>query len=305
MTLSLIILFTLFGWSFTDGDWEQQIQLQVADGNPVWARTTILQQLRGKKYDMVLSPDSATVLYGELGKNGASILTDLDIDDPANFEAIYAVDKIKAYLPKYNSYHRFRWLIYILAISPFALLIMVILLCKNIPKEDVVYSSTIRIKARNRIFEHIVDNIVIIITFNQLILSNIGKNLRSVDLMSFATNIPLYHIIVWLLLVVVFAYYFIGEYYFGKTIGKWIFGYRVVTEDGHRPSARAIAIRAICHIVRLDSATAFLLLLKDAKDGSPQLAQDLLSKTRVISDRVAKENSASEEADYGNEKQPE
>jgi len=71
-----------------------------------------------------------------------------------------------------------------------------------------------------------------------------------------------------------FLYYFVMEASFGKTIGKFITGTKVVTEDGEKPSAKTLAGRTLCRFIPFE-AFSFL--------GSSAIGwHDSISNTRVI-----------------------
>ncbi|UII34354.1 RDD family protein [Fulvivirga ulvae] len=76
---------------------------------------------------------------------------------------------------------------------------------------------------------------------------------------------------------IIFGYYIIMEATFGKTLGKFVTGTKVVTENGEKPSAGAIVGRTFCRLIPFE---AFSLL------GSQAIGwHDSIPGTRVIRDR--------------------
>lgn len=76
---------------------------------------------------------------------------------------------------------------------------------------------------------------------------------------------------------VYFLYYFIFEYFVGKTPGKYLTKTRVVNLNGGRPSAKAVLIRTVLRIIPFD-IISYLFGLTGL--------HDLMSKTLVIKRRV-------------------
>jgi uncharacterized RDD family membrane protein YckC len=74
-----------------------------------------------------------------------------------------------------------------------------------------------------------------------------------------------------------YAYYFLMEYYLGKTLGKFLTKTLVVDVYGNKPSAREIAIRTLCRAIPFDSLS-FVIATDGWHDG--------LSGTRVVTDDV-------------------
>lgn len=79
-------------------------------------------------------------------------------------------------------------------------------------------------------------------------------------------------------LLVYFAYYVGMEASTGKTVGKYITGTQVLTEDGEKPSGGTIFIRTLCRIIPFEP---FSLLFSNYARGW----HDNLSKTRVVKTR--------------------
>ena len=80
-----------------------------------------------------------------------------------------------------------------------------------------------------------------------------------------------------LVFAVMLGYYIIMEASFGKTVGKFVTGTKVVTENGEKPSLGAIIGRSFCRLIPFE---AFSLLGSDAVGW-----HDSIPKTRVIRDR--------------------
>lgn len=75
----------------------------------------------------------------------------------------------------------------------------------------------------------------------------------------------------------IFGYYIIMEAAFGKTLGKFVTGTKVVTENGEKPTTGAIVGRTLCRLIPFE---AFSLL------GSKAIGwHDSIPGTRVIRDR--------------------
>ena len=69
------------------------------------------------------------------------------------------------------------------------------------------------------------------------------------------------------------AYYLVPEYLYGKTVGKWITGTRVVSEIGEKADLRALVIRTLCRYIPFEQFS-FL--------GEGTGWHDSLSGTRVV-----------------------
>lgn len=62
---------------------------------------------------------------------------------------------------------------------------------------------------------------------------------------------------IFIYLLISFAYFFLMEYYLGKTLAKYITGTEVISIDGNKPSAQQIAGRTLSRAVPFD-ALSFL-----------------------------------------------
>ena len=54
-------------------------------------------------------------------------------------------------------------------------------------------------------------------------------------------------------LVLLFAYYFVFEYFFGKTPGKFLTKTKVVDKNGEWPGGKKILIRSLCRLIPFDN----------------------------------------------------
>jgi len=67
----------------------------------------------------------------------------------------------------------------------------------------------------------------------------------------FYYHIPHYNFWVFFF-VVLFVYYALFEYFWGRTLGKWFSFTKVVDTNGRRPSAIAILIRSVARLIPID-----------------------------------------------------
>ena len=88
-------------------------------------------------------------------------------------------------------------------------------------------------------------------------------------------GIVYYIILASTLLVSIFAYYSISEFYFRKTLGKIVTHSRVVTENGGKVTFKRIILRTICRFIPIDWLSFIF-----SRNG----IHDKLSKTKVIRD---------------------
>jgi uncharacterized RDD family membrane protein YckC len=79
-----------------------------------------------------------------------------------------------------------------------------------------------------------------------------------------------------ILSVTVFLYYFIFEFFWGKTPGKFILGLKVVGLKGQRPSKVQIGIRSICRGIPFESVGVIF----------NHCPHDFLSKTQVVKSKT-------------------
>ena len=78
-----------------------------------------------------------------------------------------------------------------------------------------------------------------------------------------------------MVILIFLLYHGIAEYFFQKTVGKYVTNTRVVTKDGKKPGAGTIALRTLCRLIPFDRIS-FLL----TKNGF----HDRFSNTKVIKD---------------------
>jgi uncharacterized RDD family membrane protein YckC len=78
-----------------------------------------------------------------------------------------------------------------------------------------------------------------------------------------------------------FTYYFIQEWQFGTTLGKRLFGLRVIGEDGGAPTAKAAAIRTALRAI--DGLFFYLVaVIAVAVNQDDQRLGDQAANTRVV-----------------------
>jgi uncharacterized RDD family membrane protein YckC len=97
----------------------------------------------------------------------------------------------------------------------------------------------------------------------------------------FAFNLPAGPFLLWV--AVAILYYSVDELLSGQTLGKRVFGLKVVTVSGHRPDGRAVALRTLGRVV--DVLPAFYLVGWIAMRGPhrpPQRLGDRLAGTIVV-----------------------
>lgn len=76
--------------------------------------------------------------------------------------------------------------------------------------------------------------------------------------------------------IVIFVFYFFQEYFFGKTVGKFITKTHVVNKTGNKPSLISLVVRTISRLIPFDAIT----YLSKEKRG----LHDIISTTYVIKD---------------------
>ena len=264
----------------------EPVQLKVNNGICHW--NIVLPKEKDESYVVskhviILSRDSALAMYGELGKNGAFVYTDLDVNNPTLQEEIFAIEEVNRYLSLYHKLKSLCWLFYFILALPVILVVLLNLYFRKRPMDDsIVYSNVQPISKYKRIFAFCLDIFVIRMIHKLIADTFIISYFQEYSLLSFSLNISMLWLQMWFGMVVLFGYYFSCEYFFGRTIGKWLCKMRVVSEDRHKPTIKAITIRTICRSFGLDKASCFLLFKYSPTDGSPLLWHDSLSKTRVI-----------------------
>ena len=93
--------------------------------------------------------------------------------------------------------------------------------------------------------------------------------------------------VILLLSVLSYCYYFLLEFYFGRTLGKWICRTKVVDENGNKPSAATIARRELYHMSPWDTLGRPWFLLGGYYDEDGHLTRmyhDAKSGTKVVKD---------------------
>jgi len=79
--------------------------------------------------------------------------------------------------------------------------------------------------------------------------------------------------------VLIFIYYFSQEIIFGKTIGKWITGTKVICADGKQLTTGKALGRTLCRFIPFEAFSFF------GGQGSPRGWHDRIANTIVISTR--------------------
>lgn len=264
----------------------EPVRLKVIDGKCHWNIVLPVdkdESLVLSKHIIILSPDSAIATYGELGKNGAIVYTDLDVNDSSLQEEIFAVEGVNGYLPLYHKLKNLRWLFYFILALPFALVVLLNLYFRKETMDDsIVYSNVQPISKYRRFFAFCIDVLIFRVIHKSTMDPLLMNYIYEYSLLSFSLNVSMLWLQIWFDMVIFFAYYFISEYFFGRTIGMWLCKMQVVSEDRHKPTIKAITIRTICRMFGLDKASWFILFLSSPTDGSPRLWHDSISKTRVI-----------------------
>lgn len=92
------------------------------------------------------------------------------------------------------------------------------------------------------------------------------------DVMTISTNLIRVYI-----LIALFFYYLLCEYFYGKTLGKFITKTKVISFKNDKPTFLAILIRTICRFIPF----YFLSFLGTSNLG----LHDLISKTKVITEK--------------------
>lgn len=290
MKLILCVLLSIVtGWNSKTGFKTMDYMLVINDGESMLLEKKLDDFSFHDDSDILLSPDSAFALYGELGKNGAHIRTKLDASDPSLYEDIYATENVKQLSTKHQKYKDARWAFYMVMLIPFVIVLLINLLVRNKRSgDDCTYTNIDAIPARTRVFEYIIDFAVLRLSFQGWWQSYVINHYEALSLFQFSVDIPIRVITIWVSMIIIFTYYFCCEYFWGKTVGKWLLKMRVVDVDRKRPTVKAITIRTICRLFSLDKLSCFLLFGKPG-EGSPQLWHDQLSKTMVISDKEPKD----------------
>ena len=91
--------------------------------------------------------------------------------------------------------------------------------------------------------------------------------------------------VILLFLVLSYCYYFLLEFYFGRTLGKWICRTKVVDDDGNKPSAATIARRELYRMSPWDTLGEPWFLLGayyDEEGHLTRLHHDAKSGTKVV-----------------------
>ena len=232
---------------------------------------------------MSLQPEEAVKQYGERGKNGALIITTNDYVAPTGDST--AVTEQESLSNESNTLDekqaiRLKWtLASLLALSFMfipVVIALIILLYDKVRGRNV---SPAPLHMRfvdfclDSLFLLLLQVVVVLCVVNGTVFSNL--------------TITEYSRLVWRLVVSLlqtgayFLYFFICEYYWGKTLGKKICGLKVVNEDGTRPSAKAIVKRTLSKYIPFEFIS-FFFTDKDENGNMTRMWHDTIPHTRVV-----------------------
>lgn len=229
-----------------------------------------------------LSPDSACVYYGSLGRNGAVIIGNKSwvADNPD--KDIYARDLA-------DSFRKY-----------FIRDIVVTLICALFWMATIigVLFSTIRSRRREqlvcldnqiepvsiklRIINFVIDTcivsallrlhmIIVIILLAFVVRADVFDSMLLPYLLSFLS------VKIWICV----CYFFYSEFLSGRTFGKRMTSTTIVNECGEKPTAKAILVRTICRLIPLDFCSCFFYR-EQLKKGQYIFWHDKFSHTRVV-----------------------
>jgi uncharacterized RDD family membrane protein YckC len=125
-----------------------------------------------------------------------------------------------------------------------------------------------KIKKEKRILNFIIDSVIIGFFINliiYLVYYNIDQ--KSIEFTKSERKI--------FFLFFLTLYYFLSEYYFGTTVGKYFTKTKVVNLENNRPKFYQIFIRSITRLIPIDLFTYFTT--------NERGLHDILSKTKLIS----------------------
>ena len=117
-----------------------------------------------------------------------------------------------------------------------------------------------------RFVNHLIDNVafVVLVILNAFLLDSFLHIIPEEG----STWLGLYFFFLY------FAYHFLFEYFYGRTIGKFITKTKVVDMNGEKPNTKTLFVRNICRLIPFDNVS-FLFAEKGWHDN--------ISKTQVIS----------------------
>lgn len=258
------------------------LQLTIVNGRPTVFGEGDRQQMCKSTHTIILSPDSAQKLYGELGVNGALINTDCeDVSDITN-EEVFAVEKIRKLLPFYRFCRFCRFFFYAIPITIIFCFFWLLLQKKksSISTENV--DGLVGASKWQRFLGYVVDRVILGEICIKLWSPFFYKNYVYFNLFSFATLNPRQNVFNIGLLFICCAYFIFFESLLLWTPGKLISGERVVRIDGQRPSVKDIFIRTLCRIFLPGDIISYKLIDSN-EDGSPRFWHDSVSRTMVVS----------------------
>ena len=276
--LLVFVVFSIFGFSYAYSETEEIVEPLIIFDGEVCSKsldeidTTNLYRIAR------LDPENGENAYGEKGKNGVIILVSQEYGHPNLYSQFIRLKKsAKVCL--------------IVAIS-FTVFLM-FLIFVTIRKDSHHYVSTQPISDDNnaslfvRCCEGAIDRVILLSLLFGVFIWQLFTSFFLVE-----NKVFLLFFFAWTLfsVVVVFAYYFFGEYLFGKTIGKWICHTHVILEKEDSPIAKCIAKRTLARFIPYESIS-FLFTNIDKNGNMAYLWHDTLSHTRVIRDNPAINNS--------------
>ena len=142
--------------------------------------------------------------------------------------------------------------------------------------------STLKIASlQTRVVGTLIDYFIILL----LIVAEVYLNIRFPWIDTFLPSHSVWYFIIFCLpfLLTPFAYHFLLEYFFSRTIGKMICRTKVVNEDGSKPSAAAICRRTLWRIyIGGPITTVYLFSYYDENGNFTRMNHDARSKTLVI-----------------------
>ena len=126
-----------------------------------------------------------------------------------------------------------------------------------------------------RVIHFVVDTILIALLFSIIMSIRYGENVSTFD----PYNIP--PELNYVMLGCLFSYYFVTEYFLGKSIGKLLTKSKVVPLEGEKPNPISILIRSLLRITGIIYIVGSLITMLIYSI----TLHDLISKTRVIDEK--------------------
>lgn len=276
--LLVLAVFSIFGFSHAYSETEEIVEpLIIFDGEVC---TKSLDEIDTTNLYRIarLDPENGENAYGEKGKNGVIILVSQEYGHPNLYSQFIRLKKsAKVCL--------------IVAISFTVFLMLLIFVTIRRDSHHYVNTQTISDDKNASLFvrccEGVIDRLILLPLLFGVFIWQLFTSFFLVE-----NNVFLLFFFAWTLfsIVVVFAYYFFGEYLFGKTIGKWICRTHVILENEDSPTVKCIAKRTLARFIPYESIS-FLFTNIDKNGNMAYLWHDTLSNTRVVRDNPAISNS--------------